>query len=49
MKEYKAELKNAKSLQNVKSDQVSDAKTLTTLQSAVKDAQNLTTVGGVQR
>lgn len=45
VKEYKAELKNAKSLQNVKSDQVSDAKTLTTLQSAVKDAQNLTTVG----
>lgn len=45
VKEYKAALKNAKSLQNVKSDQVSDAKTLTTLQSAVKDAQNLTTVG----
>lgn len=45
VKEYKAALKNAKSLQNVKSDQVSDTKTLTTLQSAVKDAQNLTTVG----
>lgn len=45
VKEYKAALKNAKSLQNVKSDQVSDAKTLTMLQSAVKDAQNLTTVG----
>lgn len=45
VKEYKVALKNAKSLQNVKSDQVSDAKTLTTLQSAVKDAQNLTTVG----
>lgn len=45
VKEYKAALKNAKSLQNVKSDQVSDAKTLTTLQSAVKDAQNLTTLG----
>ena len=45
VKEYKAALKNAKSLQNVKSDQVSDAKTLTTLQSAVKDAQNLTSVG----
>lgn len=45
VKEYKAALKNAKSLQNVKSDQVSDVKTLTTLQSAVKDAQNLTTVG----
>lgn len=45
VKEYKAALKNAKSLQNVKSDQVSDAKTLTTLQSAVKDAQNLTAVG----
>lgn len=45
VKEYKAALKNAKSLQNVKSDQVSDAKTLATLQSAVKDAQNLTTVG----
>lgn len=45
VKEYKAALKNVKSLQNVKSDQVSDAKTLTTLQSAVKDAQNLTTVG----
>lgn len=45
VKEYKAALKNAKSLQNVKSDQVSDAKKLTTLQSAVKDAQNLTTVG----
>ena len=45
VKEYKAALKNAKSLQNVKSDQVSDAKTLTTLQSAMKDAQNLTTVG----
>ena len=45
VKEHKAALKNAKSLQNVKSDQVSDAKTLTTLQSAVKDAQNLTTVG----
>lgn len=45
VKEYKEALKNAKSLQNVKSDQVSDAKTLTTLQSAVKDAQNLTTVG----
>lgn len=45
VKEYKAALKNAKSLQNVKSDQVSDVKTLTMLQSAVKDAQNLTTVG----
>lgn len=45
VKEYKAALKNAKSLQNVKSEQVSDAKTLTTLQSAVKDAQNLTAVG----
>ncbi|WJD54256.1 hypothetical protein [Bifidobacterium catenulatum] len=45
VKEYKEALKNAKSLQNVKSDQVSDAKTLTMLQSAVKDAQNLTTVG----
>lgn len=45
VKEYKAALKNAKSLQNVKSDQVSDAKTLTALQSAVKDAQNLTAVG----
>lgn len=45
VKEYKAALKNAKSLQNVKSDQVSDAKTLTMLQSAVKDAQNLTMVG----
>lgn len=45
VKEYKVSLKNAKSLQNVKSDQVSDAKTLTTLQSAVKDAQNLTSVG----
>lgn len=45
VKEYKVALKNAKSLQNVKSDQVSDAKTLTTLQSAVKDAQNLTAVG----
>lgn len=45
VKEYKEALKNAKSLQNVKSDQVSDAKTLTTLQSAVKDAQNLTAVG----
>ena len=45
VKEYKAALKNAKSLQNVKRDQVSDAKTLTMLQSAVKDAQNLTTVG----
>ena len=44
VKEYKAALKNAKALQNVKSDQVSDAKTLTALQSAVKDAQNLTTV-----
>ncbi len=42
VKEYKEALKNAKSLQNVKSDQVSDAKTLTMLQSAVKDAQNLT-------
>lgn len=45
VKEYKTALKNAKSLQNVKSDQVSDAKTLATLQSAVKDAQNLTSVG----
>lgn len=45
MKEHKSALKNAKSLQNVKSDQVSDAKTLTALQSAVKDAQNLTAVG----
>lgn len=45
VKEHKSALKNAKSLQNVKSDQVSDTKTLTTLQSAVKDAQNLTTVG----
>lgn len=45
VKEHKSALKNAKSLQNVKSDQVSDAKTLTTLQSAVKDAQNLTMVG----
>ena len=44
VKEHKAALKNAKALQNVKSDQVSDAKTLTALQSAVKDAQNLTTV-----
>ena len=45
MKEHKSALKNAKALQNVKSDQVSDAKTLTALQSAVKDAQNLTAVG----
>ena len=44
VKEHKSALKNAKALQNVKSDQVSDAKTLTALQSAVKDAQNLTTV-----
>ena len=44
VKERKSALKNAKALQNVKSDQVSDAKTLTALQSAVKDAQNLTTV-----
>ena len=44
VKEHKAALKNAKALQNVKNDQVSDAKTLTALQSAVKDAQNLTTV-----
>ena len=45
VKEHKSALKNAKALQNVKSDQVSDAKTLTALQSAVKDAQNLTAVG----
>ena len=45
VKEHKAALKNAKALQNVKNDQVSDAKTLTALQSAVKDAQNLTAVG----
>ena len=45
VKEHKSALKNAKSLQNVKNDQVSDAKTLTALQSAVKDAQNLTAVG----
>ena len=45
VKEHKSALKNAKALQNVKSDQVLDAKTLTALQSAVKDAQNLTAVG----
>ena len=45
VKEHKSALKNAKALQNVESDQVSDAKTLTALQSAVKDAQNLTAVG----